>query len=387
MKNRVIDVFIIICFILMLALPLYFADKKGGALQSDENRFLAKAPKSWTPYEGYTEDIEDWIDDNVGGRQIAKTFYNYLIYGFMNEFRSDAAVVMNDWYYSLDEESLTLNNAQHKDVMTNEEMMTFISRMEDINNFFKDQGIAFCAVTFPYKVDIYPDNLNGYITQVRPNSEINLLKTISMNYPQINLSVVNNELRDAKDAGKLVCYRSYDGGHWNQQGCFIGYQTLMAQIQKVMPHDEIKILTEDDFNISILERTNTVLGQNFSEEDVEYTLKDPVSVRNPEWFSKIGYVANDPWHSNRYYESGDTSKPDILIVGDSYIWMQMFPWIAESFNKAAFIHQFDEDNIQRIVDRIHPDIVVFAGLTTTIEDLVHYSALTIERTTWGKLYF
>ena len=387
MKNRVIDVFIIICFILMLALPLYFADKKGGALQSDENRFLAKAPKSWTPYEGYTEDIEDWIDDNVGGRQIAKTFYNYLIYGFMNEFRSDAAVVMNDWYYSLDEESLTLKNAQHKDVMTNEEMMTFISRMEDINNFFKDQGIAFCAVTFPYKVDIYPDNLNGYITQVRPNSEINLLKTISMNYPQISLGVVNNELRDAKDAGKLVCYRSYDGGHWNQQGCFIGYQTLMAQIQKVMPHDEIKILTEDDFNISILERTNTVLGQNFSEEDVEYTLKDPVSVRNPEWFSKIGYVANDPWHSNRYYESGDTSKPDILIVGDSYIWMQMFPWIAESFNKAAFIHQFDEDNIQRIVDRIHPDIVVFAGLTTTIEDLVHYSALTIERTTWGKLYF
>ena len=387
MKNRVIDVFIIICFILMLALPLYFADKKGGALQSDENRFLAKAPKSWTPYEGYTEDIEDWIDDNVGGRQIAKTFYNYLIYGFMNEFRSDAAVVMNDWYYSLDEESLTLKNAQHKDVMTNEEMMTFISRMEDINNFFKDQGIAFCAVTFPYKVDIYPDNLNGYITQVRPNSEINLLKTISMNYPQINLSVVNNELRDAKDAGKLVCYRSYDGGHWNQQGCFIGYQTLMAQIQKVMPHDDIKILTEDDFNIAILERTNTVLGQNFSEEDVEYTLKNPVSVRNPEWFSKIGYVANDPWHSNRYYESGDTSKPDILIVGDSYIWMQMFPWIAESFNKAAFVHQFDEDNIQRIVDRIHPDIVVFAGLTTTIEDLVHYSALTIERTTWGKLYF
>ena len=387
MKNRVIDVFIIICFILMLALPLYFADKKGGALQSDENRFLAKAPKSWTPYEGYTEDIEDWIDDNVGGRQIAKTFYNYLIYGFMNEFRSDAAVVMNDWYYSLDEESLTLKNAQHKDVMTNEEMMTFINRMKDINNFCKDKGIELCAVTFPYKVDIYPDNLNGYITQVRPNSEINLLKTISMNYPQINLSVVNNELRDAKDAGKLVCYRSYDGGHWNQQGCFIGYQTLMAQIQKVMPHDDIKILTEDDFNIAILERTNTVLGQNFSEEAVEYTLKNPVSVRNPEWFSKIGYVANDPWHSNRYYESGDTSKPDILIVGDSYIWMQMFPWIAESFNKAAFSRQFDEDNIQRIVDRIHPDIVVFAGLTTTIEDLVHYSALTIERTTWGKLYF
>ena len=387
MKNRVIDVFFIICFVLMLAMPLYFADKKGGALQSDENRYLAKAPKSWKPYEGFTKDVENWINDNAGGRQLAKNFYNYLNYGFLNEFRSDAAVVMNDWYYSLDEEDLTLRNAQHKDVMTNDEMMTFISRMEDINNYFKDQGIAFCAVTFPYKVDIYPDNLDGYITQVRPNSEINLLKTISMNYPQINLSVVNNELRDAKEEGRLVCYRSYDGGHWNQQGCFIGYQTLMAQIRKVMPHEDIRVLTEDDFNVAILERTNTVIGKKFSEEDVEYTLKKPVSERKPEWFSSIGYVANDPWRSNRYYESGDESKPDILIVGDSYIWMQMFPWIAESFNKAAFIHQFDEDNIQRIVDRIHPDVVVFAGLTTTIEDLVHYSGLTIERTTWGKLYF
>ena len=387
MKNRVIDVFVIICFLLMLALPLYFADKKGGALQSDENRYLARAPRTWKPYEGFTDDVEEWINDNAGGRQIAKTFYNYLNYGFLNEFRSDAAVVMNDWYYSLDEEDLTLKNAQHKDVMTNDEMMTFISRMEDINNYFKDQGIAFCAVTFPYKVDIYPDNLEGYITEVRPNSEINLLQTISMNYPQINLSVVNNALKEAKEAGKLVCYRSYDGGHWNQQGCFIGYQTLMAQIQEVMPHEEIRILTEDDFNISILERTNTVLGQNFAEEDVEYTLKNPVSQNKPEWFSSIGYVANDPWHSNRFYESGDTSKPDILIVGDSYIWMEMFPWIAESFNKTAFIHQFDEDNIQRLIDRMHPDIVVFAGLTTTIEDLVHYSALTTERTTWGKLFF
>ncbi|MDO4805001.1 MAG: hypothetical protein Q4A32_09315 [Lachnospiraceae bacterium] len=387
MKNRAIDVFVITCFIMMLALPLYFADKKGGAFQQDENRYLAKAPKSIQPYKGFTKDVEEWINDNVGGRQIAKAFYNYLNYGLLNEFRSDSAVVMNDWYYSLDEEDLTLRNAQHKDVMTDEEMKVFISRMEDINNYFKDQGIAFCAVTFPYKVDVYPENLDGYITQVRPNSEINLLQTISMNYPRLNLSVVNNELRDAKDAGRLVCYRSYDGGHWNQQGVFIGYQTLMRQIQNVMPHEEISILTEEDFLIRILERTNTVLGQNFSEEDVDYTLKDPVSSANPEWFKSIGYLANDPWRSNRYSESGDPSKPDILIVGDSYIWMAMFPWIAESFNKAAFIHQFDEDNIQRMIDRLHPDIVVFAGLTTTIEDLVRYSGVTIDRATWGKLYF
>jgi hypothetical protein len=36
---------------------------------------------------------------------------------------------------------------------------------------------------------------------------------------------------------------------------------------------------------------------------------------------------------------------------------------------------------------MHPDIVVFAGLTTTIEDLVHYSALTTEKTTWNRMFF
>jgi hypothetical protein len=201
------------------------------------------------------------------------------------------------------------------------------------------------------------------------------------------MNVVNNELKEAAAAGKLVCYRSYDGGHWNAQGVRYGYASLMKQISNLLPKEDIRILSDEDFNMQILERTNTVLGQKFSEEDVSYSVKEPKAVQQQEWFDKIDYKPNDPWRSYRYFTTGDASKPDILIVGDSYIWMQMFPWIAESFNRSVFIHQFDEDNIQRIVDRVHPDIVIFAGLTTTVEDLVHYSSLTTERTMWGNMFF
>ncbi|MBR3171904.1 MAG: hypothetical protein IKF22_11790 [Lachnospiraceae bacterium] len=387
MRNKICDLIVITCFIAMLALPLAFSDKTGGKLQADENRWKAKAPSTLVPHKGLTKEIENWIDDNCGGREIAKSFYNTLNYGYLNEFRSDSAIVMNDWYYSLDSEDLTLNNLQHKDVMTNDEVEIFISRMQDINNYFKEQGIKFGMSVFPYKVDVYPDNLKGYVTQVRPNSEINLMQTIAINYPELNMNVVNKELKEAAAAGKLVCYRSFDGGHWNAQGVRYGYASLMKQISGLLPKEDIRILTDEDFNMQILERTNTVLGQKFSEEDVSYSVKEPTAVQHQEWFDMIDYHANDPWRSYRYYETGDSSKPDILIVGDSYIWMQMFPWIAESFDRSVFIHQFDEDNIQRIIDRVHPDIVIFAGLTTTVEDLVHYSSLTTERTMWGNMFF
>jgi hypothetical protein len=213
------------------------------------------------------------------------------------------------------------------------------------------------------------------------------MQTIAINYPELNMNIVNKELKEAAAAGKLVCYRSFDGGHWNAQGVRYGYASLMKQISGLLPKEDIRILTDEDFNMQILERTNTVLGQKFSEEDVSYSVKEPTAVQHQEWFDMIDYHANDPWRSYRYYETGDSSKPDILIVGDSYIWMQMFPWIAESFDRSVFIHQFDEDNIQRIVHRVHPDIVIFAGLTTTVEDLVHYSSLTTERTMWGNMFF
>ena len=387
MKNKIIDILFGLAFFVMILLPLVFSDKEGGKVASDENRILAMAPSSFALHEGLTTEIENWINDNAGGRSIAKQFNNFLTYGILNEFRSESAIVMNDWYYALDSEDLILNNITHRDVMTDEESKVFVSRLEDINNFFNDNGIRFCAITFPYKVDIYSENLEGYLTQVVPNSEISLMGTLAELHPELNFTVVDSELKDAAAAGKLVCYRSYDGSHWNAQGILIGYKALMNQIQAVMPEYSIRILDDLDFNVEVIERTNTVLDQKFQEEDVSYSLKAPTAYNNQEWFTQINYTANDPWRSARCYETGDATKPNILIVGDSYIWMQMFPWIAESFNKSVFVHQFDEDNIQRLVDRMHPDIVVFAGLTTTIEDLVHYSALTTEKTTWNRMFF
>ncbi|MCR5295634.1 MAG: hypothetical protein K6E30_10780 [Lachnospiraceae bacterium] len=387
MKDKIMDILVAAAFFAMLLLPLVFSDKEGGKISIEENRYLASAPSSFSYHEGFFEEISNWINDNAGGRELANQFHTWLNYSILNEFRNESAVIVNDWYYALDSENLTLNNLQHKDVMDAEETDRFISRLQNLNNYFEEKNIRFCSMAFPYKVDIYPDNLKDYITQVTPNSEIFLMDSLAELYPELHFKALNGELKDAAAQGQLVCYRSYDGSHWNSQGIFIGYKALMEQIQSVFPEQEIRILDESDFQIRIIERTNKVLNHVFSEEDVAYSLTDPKAVNNDNWFNTINYANNDPWKSCRCYETGDYSRPDILIIGDSYIWMQMFPWIAESFNKSVFIHQFDEDNLQRIIDRVHPDVVVFAGLTTTIEDLIRFSDITIERGAIRKMFF
>ena len=135
MKNKIIDILFGLAFFVMILLPLVFSDKEGGKVASDENRILAMAPSSFALHEGLTTEIENWINDNAGGRSIAKQFNNFLTYGILNEFRSESAIVMNDWYYALDSEDLILNNITHRDVMTDEESKVFVSRLEDINRF------------------------------------------------------------------------------------------------------------------------------------------------------------------------------------------------------------------------------------------------------------
>ena len=72
----------------------------------------------------------------------------------------------------------------------------------------------------------------------------------------------------------------------------------------------------------------------------------------------------------------NTELPKIVIVGDSYTWMFMLPWISESFSETVFIHQLDGGNLQSVIDVVQPDIVVFTGLHNTVEAAIKQIAET-----------
>ena len=117
--------------------------------------------------------------------------------------------------------------------------------------------------------------------------------------------------------------------------------------------------------------------KEYVEEDLDYHVKNSQSEELPDWFVSIGYQSSDQWNSYRYYKNEDETLPKILIVGDSYVWMFMLPWISESFSETVFIHKDDSENFVFMLETLEPDMVVYAGLQNCVREAITQTAVSL----------
>lgn len=360
-KNKVF----VAAFLGILFLPLIFSDKEGGKRSADENRYLAAFPSlKW--HTGIRGELENWMNDNAGGREQLKKIYDTVNISLLKTPRDSSYFYADDWMFTLNKSFLAF--MQHSDVMDAEEQQAFVEAYENVQYALEDQGISFLTVIYPHKSEIYPEMFQGYIRPVNEESELDILEGIAQRNPQLPIQVTYDAFQEAKENGDLLYSKAYDGSHWNNQGAMLGYRLLMENIVCQMP--EIRPLDETAFHITSIERRTERNGRIYSEQDLKYELKEPRAALDMTWFDSIQYQSEDMWHSYRYYKNRDGTLPKILLVGDSYIWMFMLPWISESFSETVFIHQLDVKNLQQMIDLEEPDLVVFAGLHHTVESTI-----------------
>ena len=355
----------IITFIIIIFLPLIFSDKVGGAVSEKENRYLASFPQLKL-HPGLQEEVENWINDNSGGREALRSIYNYFDINVLKTQRDSSNIYMGDWIFYYNESVLSF--LQNAEVMSPEEQEDFITSYQELQSSLNEKNIFMGSIIFPQKAEIYAEWFSRYIKPVNEISSLSILEKISIENPDLKLSVPYTYFKERSDCGELLYSKAYDTSHWNNQGAFAGYQKFMEVVQKGFPN--IKILSEADMDIREIEREKNYNGKLYRESDLDYMVKMPNAVEDPSWFTSIGYETNDPWCSYRYYKNMDGSLPKILIVGDSYVWMFMMPWLSESFSETVFIHWMDSDNFNSMVDVLQPDVIIFAGLQSGIPSTI-----------------
>lgn len=364
MKIKIKIVFSIM-FLVVISLPFILSDKKGGSIAPEENRYLAEAPHL-SLHKGFNREVENWINDNAGGRTLFRSIYNYTNINILKSKRDSQFYYANDWVYLING---TLQYLQNTDAMNREQIDDLRTKYQAIMNFTQEHDIDFCSVVFPHKVDVYPENINKDVKAVNPISQLEILYENFASDKTMSMSVAFDELIRAKNEGQLVYSKAYDASHWNNQGAFIGYKILMNQIRQKLP--DIKVLEENDFDRSEIELIKIYNGRTYKEKDIEFKLKkDPHAQLDMSYFEKVGFLSKDIWNSYRYYKNDDTSLPKVIIVGDSYIWMFLLPNIAESFSELLFIHELDSDQLLEMADILHPNVIVFAGLSNTVVSAV-----------------
>ena len=370
--KKIINILFIFCFLLLIFLPIIFADKVGGKISTNENRYLAKFPQIITPNNklaaGIRSGIENWINDNIWGRKRL-----YSLKAEIDVFLFNLSPSINDlfgkdgWRYLINDQNI--KRVQKLTAPAPEQIELFNKKLGIITNHFNEKGITFFSVVMPYKTDIYPEYLPDTILQVGKDTFIEILLKESVNNENFTLYIPFKELEEEKKE-RYVYSKAYDNSHWNNYGAFIGYTAVMNIAQQKIP--EIRYYGWDDFDITEFLRETYQAGRIFTTEvDYNFALKyERTAIKNSEFFDGFFdneyYTSQDPWRSYQYYENINQDLPKAIIVGDSYTWMFMLENIAESFSELIFILINDVVYLDTLIGMISPDVVIFSCLDLSL---------------------
>jgi alginate O-acetyltransferase complex protein AlgJ len=366
-KNNLLIIFL---FIIAVTLPVFFS-ARGGTISTLENRYLASFPDIFSSglrlNPGVKAGLENWLNDNVGGRELALSINRLISYKVFHVFPERDVVEGKDgWLYLIpDYDILNYTNAS---IPTAQHVEWLMNRFSSLTSIFQKRGIKFTIMTWPTKYSLYPENFPNTLVKVNSETAIEEYDRELTGNPNFDYRTPLKILTAGKQS-QAVYSKAADRSHWNQFGAFLGYTALMQQARDHLPG--LKILTEENFTITpVMKITSLPWGFTTREEDTQYDIKGGFhAVSDLSFFDTFSFSSNDPWRSYNYYKNTDSSLPKAIIVGDSYIWLFLLPDISESFSELVFIHFMDMNALDSIIEIIKPDIVIMAGLGPGVADI------------------
>ena len=373
-------ILLVVVFFLCITIPGILSDKTGGKVSLEENRYLAQAPVifqdrgiNWRDGELIT-DIDAWIGDNAFGREKAKKLLSLFHVSILHDRTEGQTLIADDWLF-LWRDALPAR-AQHTNLLNEERKDELVKKSEEIYDALRMRNVEFCATLFPHKLDICSIFLPEEINIDKEKCLTQQLEEIFGNQDKFIVTSCYDQLKNSidkyiKGQGPLTYYKAFDGSHWNWNGAFIGYSTMMNTIKARWP--DLLILEKSDYEIKPNQLLTEKYGKRIVEEDTSWARKmDRESQRDDSILEALSVELRDPWNVNRgYRNSQGAGKPKALIIGDSYLWMFFLDDIAESFSEMIYINIEDADSMFTLVDRFEPSIVAYAGINfQTFVDLV-----------------
>ena len=183
---------------------------------------------------GTRVDLENWINDNVGGRELALLAIDTVSYKLFHVFPWENVIEgKDDWLYLLPDYDIP--NYVNTNVPTKDALVWIGDNYSRITKDLKKLGVEFSVMIWPYKYSIYPEYMPNSLRKVNYESAIEVLDRELTNNGNFDFETAFGVLRDGKQE-RPVYYKAFDSSHWNQYGAFLAYKELMNQVRKHFPN-------------------------------------------------------------------------------------------------------------------------------------------------------
>lgn len=355
----------LVTFFVGLFLPLVFANRVNGKISKEENRYLANFPELFSDKgnqakKGIREGFENWINDNAGGREQAIIVNKSLQFQLFGSY-PDPRILIGDrsWMYIIyDRDWKAYLNSRF---FSKGELRNYKTQLAEISEVLEAKSIEFMVILWPYKHDIYPEFIRGYVPYSGYQIPLLQLDSSIGDDPNFDFSTAYPDLMEGKQT-RTVYAALKDRYHWNNTGAQIGYQVLMRRAANHLPG--LLIFGDDDYQIRKIEHTTRYpWGMEVTESDLDYSLMQArQATQDSSFFERIKFKTRDPWKAYKYYINKNESLPSAIVIGDSFVNGYFIDDMAESFYELVFIDRFDQPMMPVLINEINPDIIICAGL-------------------------
>lgn len=340
-------------FLLVLLIPgaaSLFRPEWGGdvALELREPQNFPGFPASVRDAYRWPKNFDQFAVDRFPFRSAWIGWLSAKLYGMGISASPEVILGKDDWLF-LKRDTDELRKARGiTRFSTDADLNRWIEGFNARKNLLHSQGVPMFFFAVPSKASVYPDKLPSWAQPVADS----LTKQISdaLDSRSIGGFYRLHPVLAEGAAHTQVFYRT--DTHWNDEGCFLGYQEIMKQLPvgHVMKREDFVV--QGEWKVRDLSR---LLGLTENAELSEvWAPAHSVVASYPTQDVRERYVLN-PWKT-RTSRSG---QGKVLFFVDSFANNYLFKFLVESFNECMFVHYRKGFGDLALVRQEKPDAVVF----------------------------
>ncbi len=248
----------------------------------------------------YQEDYNKYVNDNFGFRAWYVRLINQLRFSLFNTTKAPGVVIGKDGELFIES---YINDYIGRNYIGSAKINETVSKIKTLQDSLRARNIDLIVLFAPGKASYNSDKIPDYYMKRKKDSTnyktyAGLFKNQGVNFIDLNKWFIDNK---AKFAHKV--YPKY-GTHWNHYGMSLGLDTLIKYIEKK------RNINLPEFDYSLV-NYNTNLKGNDYDIGVLMNLLSPIP-KDP-----------NPYPVYKFKNVEGQTKPDVLVVGDSYWWCQV----------------------------------------------------------------
>ena len=325
-----------------------------------ENRVLAPPPQLPTDFPSmhtFFQKLNDYLQDSFPLRGQAIAGLNFVRYLAGYSSLSKVVVGKDGWLFYDDGSHMVQGRGTlryHPDVLA--EWMRGLQQRLD---YARQQGASYYVLPAPPQETIYPEKLPDWLTH-EPTTDVDELLEAARAKGIDQIVNVRPALVAAK-ASRAV-YGPFDI-HWNGDGAYTAYRTLMQRISRDYP--DLAPLPQSSFKGGqakadglprMLGIADFIKGRQLS-----YATAPMHDEKRTTFLSE-----RKDWAAPQILETDSSSGRTLLLIRDSF-GSELVSFLKPHFRRMIVVHLVDDGSLRKdLIERYRPDIVIFESSASSL---------------------